>query len=74
MTDAERELRADIASGNTACGRVFSGSPTNIAALLAEIDRLRGLLCKCDMRTRLVGDGCEFCNPRLAEELAKEQR
>ena len=39
-----------------------------------EIARLRGLLCKCNMRTRLVGDGCEFCNPQLAEELAKEQR
>lgn len=53
----------------------------NIAAILAhveaqkaEIKQLRGLLCKCDMRTRLVGDGCEFCNPQLADELAKEQR
>jgi hypothetical protein len=41
---------------------------------LAEIERLRGLLCQCDMRTRLVGDGCEFCNPTLADELAEEQR
>ena len=39
---------------------------------LWEIGRLRGLLCKCDMRTKLVGDGCEFCNPELADEL-KEQ-
>lgn len=46
----------------------------DLAELLAEMDRLRGLLCKCDMRTRLVGDGCEFCNPQLADELAKEQR
>jgi len=48
--------------------------PAAIRELLAEMDRLRGLLCKCDMRTRLVGDGCEFCNPQLAEELAREQR
>ena len=49
-------------------------NPEAIRELLAEMDRLRGLLCKCDMRTRLVGDGCEFCNPQLADELAKEQR
>ena len=45
---------------------------TTIDAQAAEIERLRGLLCKCDMRTKLVGDGCEFCNPELADEL-KEQ-
>jgi len=49
-------------------------NPAAIRELLAEMDRLRELLCKCDMKTRLVGDGCEFCNPQLAEELAKEQR
>ena len=56
-------------------------SPANMTAILAhveaqeaEIKRLRELLCKCDMRTRLVGDGCEFCNPQLADELAKGQR
>lgn len=41
---------------------------------LEVIERLRQLLCKCNMRTRLVGDGCEFCNPQLAEELSNEQR
>lgn len=29
--------------------------------------------CKCDMRTKLVGDGCEVCNPALALDHAKER-
>jgi hypothetical protein len=29
--------------------------------------------CKCDMRTGLVGDGCEDCNPKLALEIAEER-
>lgn len=28
--------------------------------------------CKCDLRTRLVGDGCAVCNPKLAAELEEE--
>lgn len=26
--------------------------------------------CNCDLKTKLVGDGCEACNPKLAAELA----
>ena len=29
--------------------------------------------CKCDLRTRLAGDGCETCNPQMAIDLLKEQ-
>ena len=28
--------------------------------------------CNCDLRTKLVGDGCEVCNPELALEHARE--
>ena len=29
-------------------------------------------VCKCDLRTKLVGDGCKVCNPELAAEIEKE--
>lgn len=28
--------------------------------------------CRCDMRTKLLGDGCEFCNPKLVAEIDNE--
>jgi len=28
--------------------------------------------CKCSLRGKLVGDGCEVCNPTLAEEIRKQ--
>lgn len=29
--------------------------------------------CKCNLRTRLVGDGCQYCNPTLHAELLEEK-
>jgi len=29
--------------------------------------------CQCGLATRLVGDGCERCNPHFAIQLLKEQ-
>lgn len=30
-------------------------------------------VCKCDFRTRTVGDGCAVCNPELARELSEPE-
>ena len=29
-------------------------------------------VCKCDLRTKLVGDGCSVCNPDLARDLSEQ--
>lgn len=29
--------------------------------------------CQCDLRTRLVGDGCERCNPQMAIDILQER-
>lgn len=28
--------------------------------------------CKCNLRTRLVGDGCQYCNPEYHAEMLQE--
>jgi hypothetical protein len=28
--------------------------------------------CQCSLRTRLVGDGCQYCNPKLHQYFKKE--
>lgn len=29
--------------------------------------------CKCNMRERMAGDGCESCNPKLAIDMLSER-
>lgn len=29
--------------------------------------------CKCNLRTRLVGDGCEICNPEMVIEILRDR-
>jgi len=31
------------------------------------------MTCKCDLRTKLVGDGCQYCNPAYAEWVTKPE-
>ena len=30
--------------------------------------------CKCDMRTKLVDDGCSACNPELARQIEEDNQ
>ena len=30
--------------------------------------------CECDLRTKLVGDGCHICNPDLSADIAADNR
>lgn len=41
------------------------GGPNPIAA---DEDK-----CRCSLRTRLVGDGCQYCNPKLHAELLADE-
>lgn len=38
------------------------------------VERVAARTCQCDMRTKLTGDGCDVCNPKLAAELAEPAR
>lgn len=29
--------------------------------------------CKCNLRTRLVGDGCQYCNPEMHAECLEQK-
>ena len=52
-------------------------SPDVVLALLGEVDKLRAASravtqCRCTLVQQSVGDGCEVCNPQLAQRLADE--
>jgi len=30
-------------------------------------------MCRCSLRTKLVGDGCQYCNPELHADLSADE-
>jgi len=47
----------------------FAGVPLDEIPSRAE---LHTETCNCDLRTKLVGDGCQHCNPELNEKFIKD--
>lgn len=47
----------------------------NMAKLVHRDDHKGGQTaqCQCDMRTKLVGDGCSVCNPEKAKEYMDDE-
>lgn len=70
---APREPEAMICSED---GRVlWQGDLEDLRLIRAAIyssAELSAAKCGCNTRTKLVGDGCEVCNPNLAAELKEE--
>lgn len=74
MTDlrtAAQQALADLKDLHANHNITYAGTISRLEAALAQ--EQAEPVCKCDLRTRLVGDGCEVCNPALAAELAQEQ-
>lgn len=76
MIDAVEGLEYDFTPGGseTVTGCVSEEMAREIfTKMLAAAPTPPAQQCKCDMRTKLVGDGCEVCNPELAAELASQE-
>ena len=47
--------------------------PKDDATLSAASVGSHGDKCRCGLATRLVGDGCEHCNPAMMIDILREQ-
>jgi hypothetical protein len=50
-----------------------SSTPQDDAAMSPASAGSRGDRCRCGLATRLVGDGCEHCNPAMMIDILREQ-
>jgi hypothetical protein len=67
----------DLSHWTVDAAYIAAASPDVVLALLGEVDKLRAASravtqCRCTLVQQSVGDGCEVCNPKLAQRLADE--
>jgi hypothetical protein len=61
------------------CGkpmRRINGCPPDLRAQWGGLHKAcaaRARKCMCTFGQRVAGDGCQYCNPKLAAELRKER-
>lgn len=70
LTDA---LVSELASG-TAAEVLQRNWVTPLMNHARDLECKLAEVCQCSMRTKLVGDGCEVCNPKLAKELSADDK
>lgn len=58
----------------TICGRIGSVGRCCGDETREPIDAAPPRECKCDLRAKLVGDGCDVCNPEYAADHAAEEQ
>ena len=67
----------ELAHCATDAAYIAAVSPDVVLGLIDEVDKLRAASravtqCRCTLVQQSVGDGCEVCNPKLAQRLADE--
>lgn len=81
MTSRSKEARPSAASRNDVTGDRLISKQTN-DAYRENWDRIFGELkdipkntgtCQCTMSKKLLGDGCQHCNPGYMKELEEEE-